>query len=253
LAFTHLYTNFVHFKRCLNQEKNFDSVMKNFAILLFSALLILSCKKDNSGIPQFHYEYYPLEEGTYVVYEAMEIAHDIQALVARDTNRFYLKTVIGEPLIDNSGNEARKFFRYVKTNIDDAWTLKDVWTTRRHEQRIELVEENVRIVKLVFPPNISKMWDVNAYNTRERLMARYNPDLLHTPRIISDFVLDSTIHVDEQDFFSLVDHRRKYEVYAKNIGLVYKMYKDNAISNFDTLQIRIGREIHYRMIDFGVE
>jgi hypothetical protein len=84
-------------------------------------------------------------------------------------------------------------------------------------------------------------------------MACYNPDLIHTPRTISNFILDSTIHVDEQDFFSLVDHRRKYEVYAKNIGLVYKMYKDNAISNFDTLQIRLGREIHYKIIDFGVE
>lgn len=204
-------------------------------------------------MPDFHYDYYPLEEGTFVVYEAMEVAHDIQALVARDTSRYYLKTVIGEKIIDNSGHEAHKFFRYVKDSLADDWTLQDVWTTRRHEQRIELVDENVRLVKLVFPPNKTKLWDVNAYNTRERLMARYNPDLIHTPRTIADFVLDSTIHVDEQDFFSLVDHRRKYEVYAKNIGLVYKMYIDNAISNFDTLQIRIGREIHYKMIDFGVE
>jgi hypothetical protein len=227
--------------------------MKNIALLWFSFLVLLSCKKDNSGLPEFHYDYYPLEEGTFVVYEAMEIAHDIQALVARDTSRYYLKTVIGEKIIDNSGHEAHKFFRYVKDSLADAWTLQDVWTTRRHEQRIELVDENVRLVKLVFPPNKTKLWDVNAYNTTERLMARYNPDLIHTPRTISNFVLDSTIHVDEQDFFSLVDHRRKYEVYAKNIGLVYKMYKDNAISNFDTLQIRLGREIHYKMIDFGVE
>lgn len=227
--------------------------MKNIALLWFSVLVLLSCKKDNSGLPDFHYDYYPLEEGTFVVYEAMEVAHDIQALVARDTSRYYLKTVIGEKIIDNSGQEAHKFFRYVKDSLADDWTLQDVWTTRRHEQRIELVDENVRLVKLVFPPNKTKLWDVNAYNTREKLMARYNPDLIHTPRTISNFVLDSTVHVDEQDFFSLVDHRRKYEVYAKNIGLVYKMYKDNAISNFDTLQIRIGREIHYKMIDFGVE
>lgn len=227
--------------------------MKNFALLLFSAAIFLACKKDNSGNPKFHFDYYPLEEGSFVVYEAMEIAHDIQALVARDTNRFYLKTVIGETLIDNSGNEAHKFYRYVKNNTTDSWVLKDVWTTRVNEQRMELVDENVRLVKLVFPPNKSKLWDVNAYNTRARLVARYHPDLIHVPISISNKALDSTIQVEEQDFFSLVDHRRKYEIYAKNVGLVYKFYKDNDINNFDTLNIRFGREIHYKMIDFGVE
>jgi hypothetical protein len=227
--------------------------MKNFALFFFSFFVLISCKRDNGGIPEFHYDYYPLEEGTFVVYEAMEVAHDIQALVASDTNRFYLKTVIGDTVVDNSGNEAFKFFRYAKENLEDDWVLQDVWTTRRHEQRIELVEENVRFVKLVFSPSKTKLWDVNAYNNNSKLEARYHPDLLHAPKIISTFSLDSTIQVEEQDFFSLVDHRRKYEIYAKDIGLVYKFYKDNSINNFDTLNIRIGREIHYKMIDFGVE
>ena len=228
--------------------------MKNkFAFLAIAVLFLSACKKGNSDIPNFHYDYYPLEEGTFVVYDAMEIRHDIQALVARDTNRFFLKTVIGEAIIDNSGSVAHKFFRYKRNSMSENWVLEDVWTTRLHEQRIELVEENERIVKLVFAPAKNKAWDINAYNTKNRLVARYNPERIHVPFSVSDYGLDSTVQVEIQDFFSLVDHRRKYEVYAKGIGLVYRFYKDNTIMNFDTLNIRNGREIHYRMIDYGKE
>lgn len=228
--------------------------MKITTFLLFLSLIALvSCKKGNSSAPNFHFDYFPLEEGTFVVYDAMEIAHDIQALVKSDTTRFYLKTVIGEQIVDDNGMAAHKFLRYTKTNLSDEWTLKDVWTTRVQNERAELVEENSRVVKLVFPPNRSKLWDINAYNTENRLMARYNPSLIHVPFTISNFNLDSTIQVEQEDFFSLVDHRRKYEVYAKNVGLVYRWHKDNFINNFDTLNIRYGKEIHYRMIDFGVE
>jgi hypothetical protein len=230
--------------------------MSFWKISIYFACLILftnSCEKDNVTEIDFHYEYYPLSQGTFVVYEAMEIAHDIQALNSSDTNVFYLKTVLGPSILDNSGSDAHEFYRFKKSNWDDDWTLSDVWTVKKSDYRIELVEENERIVKLVFPTNKSKLWDVNAYNTKPRLLARYHPDLIHSPKSISNIDLDSTIQVEEQDFFSLVDHRRKYEIYAKNIGLVYKFYKDNDINNFDTLNIRYGREIHYKMIDFGVE
>jgi hypothetical protein len=227
----------------------------NRKLSLFAVLMMFigACKKQEPSIPEFHYEYYPLEKGTFVVYDAMEISHDVQALVARDTNRFFLKTLIGDSIIDNSGNVAYQFLRFKKQNLEDEWQLSDVWTTRIVNQRMEVVEENQRIVKLVFAPTKEKAWDINSFNNEQPLIARYNPELLHVPKVISNISLDSTLQVEIQDFFSLVDHRRKFEVYAKGIGLVYRSFKDNAIMNFDTLDIRLGREVHYRMIDYGKE
>lgn len=241
-----------------NCDKNSRIMNKsriNRKLISLTVLMVLlgSCKKDEPTIPEFHHEYYPLEQGTFVVYEAMEISHDIQALVVRDTSRFFLKTLIGDSIIDNSGNVAHQFLRFKKQNFEDQWQLTDVWTTRRINQRIEVVEENERIVKLVFAPTREKAWDINAFNNKQRLVARYNPNLLHVPKVISSIVMDSTLQVEIQDFFSLVDHRRKFEVYAKGIGLVHRSFKDNAIMNFDTLNIRLGKEVHYRMIDFGKE
>lgn len=228
--------------------------MKNLAFLLFILVVVVSsCKKDNSGLPSFHYDYYPLEEGTFVEYEAMEISHDIQALVQRDTTRFLLKTVIGESFVDNTGNTAHKFLRYTKQNPNEDWTLRDVWSTKRIQERIELVEENVRVVKLVFPPNRTKIWDINAYNVNDKIQATYTPELLHQPYNFNGFSLDSTLHVKVKKDFNLVTDVNMFEVYAKGVGLIYKHFKMNEIQNFDTLNIRIGREIYYKMIDFGKE
>lgn len=230
--------------------------MNNYSvkiILTMLTALMLSCKKDNSPDPKFHFDYYPLETGRFVVYDAMEIRHDVQALIQRDTNRFILKTVIGEQITDLEGDIAYKYYRYWKNTTTDTWELKDVWTTKLKNQRAELVEENQRIVKLVFAPTSDKVWNMNAFNADEKLNVRYNAESLHKEYTINNLSFDSTIQVNQQDFFSLVDHRKKFEIYAKGVGLVYKFYKDNDILNFDTLNIRFGREIHYRVIDFGIE
>jgi hypothetical protein len=109
------------------------------------------------------------------------------------------------------------------------------------------------MVKLVFAPTLEKVWDINAFNNDATLNARYDAASLHGNRTINNIYLDSTLRVNQQDFFSLVDHRKKYEIYAPGIGLVYKFYKDNDILNFDTLNIRNGNEIHYSIVDFGQE
>ena len=111
--------------------------------------------------------------------------------------------------------------------------------------------ENQRIIKLVFAPTKNKEWDINSYNSFAPQMAYY--ENLHAPFSINGKEFDSTVTVIQADFFSLVDYQKQREVYAKKVGLVEKYYKDIVIENFDTLQPKTGREIFYRLIDFGVE
>jgi len=59
--------------------------------------------------------------------------------------------------------------------------------------------------------------------------------------------------VEQEEFSSLVDHRRKYEVYAKGVGLIHKYYKDLEIQNFDTLNVKNGNEVFYYLTGYGFE
>jgi hypothetical protein len=230
--------------------------VKNFVknwILLFGLLVLglVSCKKGDNTPVDFAYEYYPLNVGHYVIYDVLEVRHDVQATIQRDTSKYQLKIVIGDTILDLQNDIANRFFRYTRSSESDPWQIKDVWTTKISGNRAELVEENQRVIKLVFAPTADKNWDANAFNPFDPLDCFYAD--LHAQKIVNGQSFASTLVVEQEDFFSLIDHRRKYEVYAKGVGLVKKFYKHHEIMNFDTLDIRKGNEIHYNLIEFGQE
>ena len=229
--------------------------MKKQIRLLGLAFVLLvmvlgACKKDVVS-PDFHYDYYDLREGRFIEYDVMEIRHDNGATIQHDTMRYQLKTVIGDTVIDNEGRIARKFYRYKRENTSQAWSLSDIWTTLITENRAELVEENQRKVKLVFIPTISKVWDLNSFNMEDPLECYYRN--LHEPYGINGFDFDSTITVEQEDFITFVDYRRKFETYANGVGLVNKYYKHLTIQNFDTLNVKNGDELFYELIGYGFE
>ena len=222
-----------------------------FFIVLGITLVFFGCKKGDNSPVSFHYDYYPILKGHYVVYDVLEVRHDVQAIIQRDSSSYQLKVVIGDTILDLENEIANRFFRYTRSDESQQWQLKDVWTTKLSSNRAELVEENQRVIKLVFAPSKDKNWNANAFNTFNKLDCVYED--IHKPKTISGYNFDSTLVVEQEDFFSLIDHRRKYEVYAKGVGLVRKFYKDHQIMNFDTLDIRKGNEVHYNLVEFGVE
>lgn len=224
-------------------------------IFLTSALLLClasfsACKKKQVEL-DMHEDYYPIEQGKFVEYEVFEMNHDILAVVQHDTNHYYLKTVIGDTIIDNEGRIARKFLRYTKDSLNGVWNIKDVWTTIVVDRRAELVEENQRMVKMVFRPTIDKTWDMNAYNSYNALECYYLN--IHKSYQNQFFQFDSTVTVIQEDFSSMIDFRKKSEVYAKSVGLIAKRYKNLVISNFDSTNIKSGQEIYYNLLNYGKE
>lgn len=216
-------------------------------ILFFSFLaLLFSCKKDNSN-PELNLDYFGLQKGAFVEYQVTEISHDIDALIQHDTLTYQLRTVIGDTFIDNQGRIANKFLRYKRMNLLENWQLTDVWTTILDDNRAELVEENQRIIKLVFPPSKGKDWNPNAFNNLNAEEFYYAQ--IHNPYLN----FDSTLFVEQDDFFSLVDRRKKHEVYAKGVGLVHKYFKDLKISGFDTSNVQFGKELYYDYLNHGVQ
>jgi hypothetical protein len=227
------------------------STLLNFVVFSSVLLFLLACEKDTTEEISFDYEYYDLTPGRFCIYDVVDIEHDENQAVQHDTAYYQLKTVIGDTFIDNSGRITRKFLRYTRDSIQDNWLLKDVWTTLIENNKAELVEENQRIVKLVFKPTYEKVWNINMFNISSKINARYAA--IDQPFTVGNQVFDKTLKVDIQNFFSMVDDRVKYEIYAKNIGLIYKHFKDNTIANFDKNTIKKGKELYYTIESYGIE
>ena len=217
-------------------------------LLLFSAFLFTGCKKQDN--PNFHFEYFGMQTGRFVIYDVMEIKHDTQVSPAHDTVRYQLKTVWEGKYIDNEGRTASVFRRYKRDSALDSWVLSDVWTGIYDGIRAELIEENQRVVKLVFAPTLTKEWDANAYNNFGSLDCYY--EFVHVDTTINGTFFDSTVFVRQDNFISLIDSIQKYEVYAKNIGLLTKFSKDNRY-DFGGSEPQEGTEVYYNYVSHGFE
>lgn len=220
--------------------------MKN-ALFIFVGLFIFTACKKSEDAPYFGYEYFGLTEGRFVSYDVMEISHDVSS----DTLRYILKTIVGEDIIDNEGRTAKKVYRYAYDSETEELIDERVWTSIIDQGRGEVVEENQRKIRMIFAISIDKTWDVNAFNPQAEQEVFYED--INKSYTINNVALDSTVRVEYEDNINLIEYKRMYEVYGKNIGLVHKSFKDLDISNFDTTDIQNGWETHYMLRDFGVE
>jgi len=221
---------------------------KSILGILLLVTVLFSCKKDTE--PDFHKDYFGLETGRYVIYNVTEIRHDAALSPAHDTISYQLKTVWEGEYIDNEGRSASEFRRYKRDSSNDPWVLSDIWTGIIDGIRAELIEENQRVVKLVFAPTLSKEWDVNNYNNMPEMNAYYSD--VHVDTTINGVTFDSTVVVDQDRFYSLIDTVRLFEVYAKGVGLIRKYEKNNTY-NFADPEPQAGKEVYYEYVEHGYQ
>lgn len=226
---------------------NYVKKLYLFVLLGIPLVLMNACKKEDTSV-DFHEDYFGLEEGRFVEYDVVEIHHDAN-LGVHETTYYRLKTVVGSEVTDNEGRLARQFYRYVYDTIYKEYKAKDVWTAIIDQARGELVEENRRKIKLVFAPSDLKEWNTNAFNDLAETSAYYSQ--IHKSFSTNGFDFDSTVTVEEDSTANLVEYRRKYEVYAKGIGMVKKHYQDLRIKNFDINEPDTGEEYFFTLVNYG--
>lgn len=224
------------------------SVIHIVSVLVVSTI-VFSCKKNSK--PDFHFDYFNLEKGNYVIYDVLEIIHD-DALNQHDTLEYQLKTIWGDPYIDNEGRSATEFIRYKRNSPSEAWQFSDLWTGIIDGVRAELVEENQRVVKLVFAPTLQKNWDANAFNLLPEMECYYRD--IHQDTIVGGVLFDSTLVVEQMAEANAIDTIRRFEVYANNVGLIYKYDRDlNFQYNNGVPYLNEGRELFYTYASSGKE
>ncbi len=215
------------------------------------ALMILSCKKDNSQPINFGYHYFPIDVGHYQIYDVISIVHDDPVNV-HDTNYLQIKEVIGETYTDNEGEDAHKLYRYKRYSDTANWQIKDVWSIKLTPQTAEVVEENKRRIKMAFAISYNQYWDGNALNNDDKEECYYSN--IAEPFTVNNFtVYDSTTTVEHSNYLNYVQYLRHYEVYAANVGKIYSVNKNLTLTDGDTLNVEKGTEIYYSIVEYGQE
>lgn len=234
--------------------------MVAFAFVVIAGLLILlpGCTKKDSATIDFAYEYYPYDLGHYVSYDVDSIFYSYSnPNYFRDTAHYQLKELIADTLYDNENNLNYKVELYRRPDSVSSWTIWKVWYLKPGGTNIQQVEDDIRFIKLIFPPKEGADWNGNLYvpTTDPYAVYRdwdYTYSDVNQPYSINGFNFDSTLTVTAVDITdNLITKTLHREVYAKHVGMVYQEWEDmhkGVQGNFD-FNTTNGFRIRMRLID----
>ena len=196
-----------------------------FSLIFISAILLLSSCEDSDVKDPAYLNYFPLETGFWIEYTCDSIVHltsddQLELDTAIIHYSFEVREEIGTTFIDGENQEAYLINRYRRENDTLPWSFMHVWTAKINPYSAQRVEDNIRFIRLKFPPSTTTTWNGNAYNYFPE--EEYSYDDLYVSGQYGGIHFDSTLIVLQNDFISHINRIFKKEIYAANAGLVFK-------------------------------
>ena len=215
----------------------------NFIILFL--IIISSCKPINYIDEDYHSKYFPIELNQEKEFLVTNINH---SSFGKDTVTYYLKEVISEKFLDLEGDSAYRIERFWKTDSMDNYEIKDIWVANKSLNFAQLVEENIRFTKLIFPFDVNVVWDGNAFNNQQS--QEYRIESINIPYNVNGLSFDSSITVIQNYKSNLLEYENSKEIYVIGVGLVYKEDIEVLINSVDSNDFSQGYEFYQELIEF---
>lgn len=215
----------------------------NFIILFL--IIISSCKPINYIDEDYHSKYFPIELNQEKEFLVTNINH---SSFGKDTVTYYLKEVISEKFLNLEGDSAYRIERFWKTDSMDNYEIKDIWVANKSLNFAQLVEENIRFTKLIFPFDVNVVWDGNAFNNQQS--QEYRIESINIPYNVNGLSFDSSITVIQNYKSNLLEYENSKEIYVIGVGLVYKEDIEVLINSANSNDFSQGYEFYQELIEF---
>lgn len=221
------------------------------SLLFFSVFLgIEACTESVQPEPETGLAYFKVPLGTWVEYDVDSIYVD--AISEKfDTLSFERRDLMESNFPDMLGRPSVRIERYWKTEPTQNWTIRDVWFQTLNGNYAERIEENVRFVKMLLPVAEGNAWNGNLYNTLDNWTYRMVD--VHKPFTLNGITYDSTLTVLQIDSTLLTLRYYGKEIWAKNVGLIYKKSIMYEYQPPDFEATKFGTEYEYRTKAWGTQ
>lgn len=210
--------------------------MPQLTTLLFIAIFFFACERVIETPGPISFDYYPIKEGKYKIYQIDSIVYDEYNCTVQ-TTKYQVKEVTGVQSLDGEGDPYYSIKRYMRSDSAANWVLSNIWTEKIEDNQLQRVEDNQRIIKMVFPVKEDRHWDGIVFIRRDTLVP-IRGGAIDMYKDWDDFVCENVgntfvdtlsnkvytdaVKIQQVDKTNNIERRFSLEVYAKNIGMVYK-------------------------------
>ncbi|HMN33379.1 MAG: hypothetical protein IT215_03060 [Chitinophagaceae bacterium] len=208
--------------------------IKQAVLLIISVMSLASCGKQvipASGV-ELGKEYYPIQVGHFIEYAVDSIKYnDFNKSI--DTISYELRDEITSEFQDDQGRASFLVTQYKRMTPNEGWLNNMTYYITPTDFNIEIIENNIRFVKLVYPVKTNTKWDGNVYVASQtpelswyhnwvysytNINEEYHTGYIHFPSTVTvneanEYAGDSTNNLYSTRTFSR-------ERYAKNVGLI---------------------------------
>ena len=212
--------------------------MKHFLrfLIAFVAIAVISCdSSDENPSVDTGKDYFPLRKGNFQIYDVTNIEY---TLGVPETLRYELKTIVTDSFPNSDGNYTYVIQRSKRNEGATEFSYLDTWSARMDTREAVMSEENTSFFKIKLPVAKDDEWDGNLYNTKGE--DTYLMEEVKTSFSANGTSYDDCIFInqnDNQDFVVTLDQRK--EIYARNVGLVYKEVR---LLNYCTVGSCLGQQ-----------
>ncbi|MDX5442990.1 MAG: hypothetical protein LPJ89_04320 [Hymenobacteraceae bacterium] len=220
---------------------------------LCAVLAYAGCTKKADPTPEeIGYTYFPLDIGSYRIYNVTEINWLNNE---SDTTYYQIQERIDTSFYDQSGQLTYKMIRSMRTDTTKNWRDDSVITVTRTSSALTVNRNNISKVKMVFPVRKNRKWNTNEFNNLGQEEISYS--VVGEPFTVNNQQYPKTLTVLESDIKNIVELDQRKEVYANHIGLIFRDYKqytycnDPTKCNFGVDEILVGSQLIYELESHG--
>ncbi|MDP2176447.1 MAG: hypothetical protein Q8K70_11110 [Bacteroidota bacterium] len=225
--------------------------LKEFILYLIVLIFTLNaCRKTEETREIKGLEYFPIKIGDVKYYDVDSFFFD-PFFNTTDS----VKRVLKEEVVEKIANEDKDTVYRIELSIYNKtlskWVVFQSFTRNIDGNYAIETKDNTKEVKIIFPISTYKtrgstyVWNVNMFNQLDAKYIKFNK--VFTPYTIGTETYPNTINIQLNKTLTGVVNDIREEVYAKDIGLIYKHIDVSDYLSFSDTFIRSGYEIFVKL------
>ncbi|QMU28429.1 hypothetical protein [Adhaeribacter radiodurans] len=208
-------------------------MLKQGLLVLFICFFFIGCTEKIDPNPEgLGLQYYPLQVGDYWIYHVTETSYQNQfAHQASDSVNYFVRERVDTVFKDLTNEDTYKIIRSRRNSTAEEWSSDSVYVVNKSASDVSVTQNNLRVVKFIFPVKEGKKWNANIYNTQSGVnntseQKFYSFANQNVAFLLNGLTYPNTVKVEQFSNDNAIEKQEAFEIYAYGVGRVYKQIID---------------------------